>query len=151
MNFNKISRFEKPEESIGFLIWRISTAWRTSLELVLKPLSLTHPQFVMLAVLGWMTRKGDLVSQAAVAQMAGLDPNTASQIMRGLELKKFIKRVPSADLRVKNPLLTQTGKQALSQAMPAIENADEAFFKVLTKDEHKVLLHIFQKLSKDVP
>lgn len=58
-------------------------------------MNLTHPQFVVLATLGWLTRTGDRVTQAAVGKMAGLDPNTTSQILKGLEQKGLIEHDPS--------------------------------------------------------
>ena len=82
MNFNELSIHETPDRSPGFLLWHISTAWRNSIERLLKPMGLTHPQFVVLATLGWLTRNGDRVTQAAIGKMAGLDPNTISQILR---------------------------------------------------------------------
>jgi len=141
------SRYEKPEKSPGFLLWHISTTWRSSIENVLKHFDLTHPQFVVLASLGWLTRDGDRVTQAVIGKMAGLDPNTNSQIMRGLERKGLIKREPSTDGRAKNPLLTAKGGQILSRALPAVENADLQFFNALSKNEMKNLVNLFQKLE----
>jgi DNA-binding MarR family transcriptional regulator len=148
VEFKHISVHEGPEKSPGFLLWHISTSWRSSIEAVLKPLALTHPQFVVLATLGWLTKDGVRVTQAAIGKMAGLDPNTTSQIMRGLEIKKLIKRVPSSDPRAKNPLLTTQGAKSLSLALPAVESADAQFFDALTMQETGVMIQIFQKLSK---
>lgn len=144
VNFKKISIHGTPKRSPGFLLWHISTAWRSSIEAILKPLDLTHPQFVMLASLAWLTRNGELVTQAAVGKMAGLDPNTASQIIKGLEKKKLIQRVQ--DGRVKNPLLTPKGKNVLTKALPAVEEADAHFFKPLPSQEMESLIGIFNKL-----
>ncbi len=135
-----------PEQSPGFLLWHVSTSWRTVIEAALKPLSLTHPQFVVLTTLWWLTKDGARLSQAAIAKMAGLDPNTTSQIIRGLEEKKLIKRVQSSDVRAKNPLLTAKGSQVLARALPAVESADILFFKKLTAQEIEVMVNIFQKL-----
>ncbi|MCB1213039.1 MAG: MarR family transcriptional regulator [Chlamydiia bacterium] len=146
IDFKKISEHAGPEKSPGFLLWRVSTSWRNFIESALKQFELTHPQFVILASLGWLTRKEDLVSQARVGKMAGIDPNTTSQIIRGLEKKKFIYREPSSDGRVKNPLLTQKGKEVLSKALPAVESEDHHFFKRLSKPEVESLLLLFEKL-----
>ncbi|MBM3893340.1 winged helix-turn-helix transcriptional regulator [Candidatus Dependentiae bacterium] len=146
LNFKHISAHEKPEQSPGFLLWHVSTAWRSSIEAVLKLLDLTHPQFVVLATLGWLTRNGDRITQAALCTMTGIDPNTTSQILRGLEAKKLIKRVPSLDPRAKNPMLTAKGSELLIKALPAVEEADGQFFKELTEKESIAMLSIFQKL-----
>lgn len=146
-NFNEISVHETPERSPGFLLWHISTAWRSSIEGVLKSMDLTHPQFVVLATLGWLTRNGDLVTQAAIGKMACLDPNTTSQIIRGLEHKNLIKREQSSDGRAKNPHITPKGHKILAKALPAVESADTQFFDGLTTKEMSSMINIFQKLT----
>ena len=136
-----------PIESLGFLLWRVSLKWRGTIEAALKVHDLTHPQFVMLASLGWLTKEGDMVTQAVVGKMAGFDPNTASQILRGLEAKKLIKRVQKQDERSKNPMLTELGIKRLSDSMSkAVEKIDAVFFKPLTKVESEQLVGLFRKL-----
>ncbi|GAB4229701.1 MAG: MarR family transcriptional regulator [Chlamydiales bacterium] len=147
-NFKKVSVHEGPDRSPGFLLWHVSTSWRSSIEQVLKSFDLTHPQFVILAVLGWLTRKGDRVTQAMIGKMASLDPNTTSQVIRGLEKKGFLKREPSSDGRAKNPILTENGKDVLAKALPAVESADRQFFDLLKEAEMENFLTIFQKLTK---
>lgn len=146
IDFKHISEFQLPGESPGYLLWRVSIAWRNTIEKTLKDFGLTHPQFVVLAALGWLTQGGKKVSQADVGKMAGLDPNTTSQILRGLERKKLIKRVQKVDERSKNPTLTETGIDILSQAMPAVEKADESFFATINPKELVSLNQLFQKL-----
>lgn len=146
INFKKISVHDAPKQSPGFLLWHISTSWRSSLESVLKPLGLTHPQFVVLATLGWLTRKGDLVTQRDVGKLAGLDPNTTSQIIKGLEKNELIKREASSDGRAKNPKLTAKGSKLLAKSLPAVEDADAQFFKILSSKELEAMVNIFQKI-----
>lgn len=146
VNFKEISVHETPERSPGFLLWHVSTTWRTSIEGILKTIGLTHPQFVILATLGWLTRKGERVTQAAIGKMAGLDPNTVSQIIRGLEKQELIMREKSSDGRAKNPILTITGSGILKTALPAVEKKDAEFFHQLNKNEMKSMICIYQKL-----
>lgn len=146
INFKEISVHDTPDRSPGFLLWHVSTAWRGSIELMLKSIGLTHPQFVILATLGWLTRKADRVNQALIGKMAGLDPNTVSQIIRGLEQKELIMREKSSDKRAKNPILTIKGANILKRAMPAVETKDAEFFHNLTAKEIECMIHIFQKL-----
>lgn len=148
IDFKRISVHKGPEASPGFLLWRVSTLWRSSIERTLIKFELTHPQFVILATLGWLTREDNLVSQAKVGRMAGLDPNTTSQIIRGLEKRELVSREPSSDGRVKTPQLTEKGKKVLSKALPAVESEDHCFFKSLSKPETQSLLRIFDKLTK---
>ena len=146
INFKQISVHDSPDRSPGFLLWHVSTAWRSSIELMLKSIGLTHPQFVILATLGWLTRKGDRVTQSLISKMAGLDPNTVSQIIRVLEQKEFITREKSSDGRAKNPILTIKGSDILKRAMPAVETTDAEFFHNLTVEEKECMIGIFQKL-----
>lgn len=147
LNFKKISIHDAPEQSPGFLLWHVSTSWRSAIEHVLKSMGLTHPQFVVLATLGWLTREGDRSTQAAIGKMAGLDPNTISQILRGLEKKGLIKREQSSDARAKNPVLTSKGSEILTKALPAVETEDNQFFCSLTNKEMEQMIQIFQTLN----
>lgn len=79
--------------------------------------------------------------------MAGLDPNTTSQILIGLEQKTLIERIQSTDARAKHPKLTSKGKSILIKALPAVEKQDAEFFNKLTKRELQQLIQLFQKLQ----
>jgi MarR family transcriptional regulator, organic hydroperoxide resistance regulator len=147
-SIEKLTTFSKPEDSPGYLLWHVSLAWRSLIEETLKPLNLTHPQFVVLATTGWLTRNGEHINQINISQASGLDPNTTSQVLRGLELKNFIKRTRSLNERSKNPELTDLGSKVLSKALPAVEKTDSHFFESLTAKEMEWLLKLFQKLSK---
>lgn len=146
IDFEQLSLYSTPEESPGYLLWCVSMQWRRIIENVLKPLGLTHPQFVVLATVGWLTQKKEAISQAEISKSAGLDPNTISQIIRGLEIKKLIKRKRVVDERSKNPVLTDLGSSTLMKALPAVEQADKKFFEVLSSKETKQLLKFFQEL-----
>ena len=149
VDFERVSFYRTPKESPGFLLWHVSTHWRSAIEETLKRLNLTHPQFVILATVSWLTKNKQHVSQVEIGQHAGLDPNTTSQILRGLEAKNFIERVRSIDERSKNPTLTAMGTETLVKALPAVEKADMIFFQSLQKDELSALIVIFQKLVEE--
>jgi DNA-binding MarR family transcriptional regulator len=139
VNFNEISIHPSAEESPGFLLWRVSTLWRRTIEAVLRPLGLTHPQFVILATTGWLTRTGEKASQAEIGRKAALDPNTTSQILRSLQAKGLIERSHTKKERSKHPILTATGAESLAKAMPAVERADAAFFASVNLKKSKML------------
>jgi DNA-binding MarR family transcriptional regulator len=145
-----LSSFRGPEESPGYLLWHISLSWRNAVEAALKPFNLTHPQFVVLATTAWLTREEKKVSQIDISRASGLDPNTTSQVLRGLETKGFVQRVRSMNEKNKNPTLTEVGFSILSRALPAVEKADSNFFTVLDSEELKSLIIIFQKLATHV-
>lgn len=147
-DFKKISIHSGPKQSPGFLLWHVSTSWRSSIEAVLKTFGLTHPQFVVLATTGWLTKNGDFATQVMIGKMAGLDPNTNSQVIKGLEEKEFIERSQSSDGRAKNVCLTSKGSEILNLALPAVEKTDAKFFSVLAEEDFNFLIHAFQKLTE---
>lgn len=142
----KLSLYEVPEESPGYLLWNVSIQWRSKIEETLKNFDLTHPQFVVLATTSWLTRKNEKIAQVDISRSAGLDPNTTSQILRGLEAKKLIKRIRSLNERSKSPMLTALGFEKLTKALPAVEKTDKIFFDLLSDRESKELIKVFQTL-----
>ncbi|MBS0624167.1 MAG: MarR family transcriptional regulator [Verrucomicrobia bacterium] len=142
VNFGKLSQHESAEKSPGFLLWSVSTLWRRKIEEVLKPLGLTHPQFVILATTGWLTRTGQSVTQTEVGRYAALDPNTTSQILRSLEAKGWIQRTHRCDERSKSPCLTEIGTTLLNKALPAVEQADAHFFAPLQNSQDGMLSNL---------
>ena len=67
----------RPDSSPGFLLWRTTLRWQRAVAAALKPLGLTHVQFVLLASVWWLTEQArtpaDLPSQAQVAAHAAVD------------------------------------------------------------------------------
>ena len=128
--WKKITQFEGPEQSPGFLLWQVSTKWRRQIESALKTVGLTHPQFVLLASLGWLTREGCCISQVELARHSGTDSTMTSQVLRTLEQKGYITRTEHAgDARSKFPVVTKSGAALIAQAVPFVEAVDDAFFK----------------------
>jgi hypothetical protein len=79
LHFKKNSVHEGSQQSPDSLLWRIGNSRQSIFKTVLKTFGLKHPQFVVLVKAGRLTRKGDLVSQMAIRQIARLDPETNSQ------------------------------------------------------------------------
>jgi hypothetical protein len=51
----------------GFLLWRATLRWQREVAAALRPLGLTHPQFVVLASTWWLGRHGRPPSQRELA------------------------------------------------------------------------------------
>ena len=146
VSWKKVSQFEGPEESPGFLLWQVSTRWRRQIEAALATLNLTHPQFVLLASVGWLTRDQALVTQVELARHCGTDITMTSQVLRALEKKGWIERVQKeGDERSKFPRLTARGKKLVEQALPLVESVDRQFFASLGRHVH-TCVEILQKL-----
>ena len=130
INWEKVSRFAAPEESVGYLLWQVSHLWQRRVEAAFADLDLTHLQFVLLAGIGWLTRKGDLATQVQLAQFCGIDVMQISQVARKLEVKKLVTRsTHPSDTRAKVLSLTSLGETTLEQAVPIIEQLNAEFFE----------------------
>jgi DNA-binding MarR family transcriptional regulator len=148
IDFKKISLYKTPEDSTGYLLLKVSLEWRSMIEDALKQFNLTHPQFIILAATAWLTQNNEKISQVDISRTAGLDPNTTSQILRGLEAKKLIKRTRSLNERSKSPVLTTIGLDLLTQALPVVEATDQFFFDRLNENEMAQYMYVFKKLMK---
>lgn len=150
ISWNKITHFEGPEQSPGFLLWQVSTKWRREIETALATLNLTHPQFVLLASLGWLTRHHTEISQVQLARHCRTDINMTSQVLRSLEQKGYIERHRrKGDERSKLPRLTEAGAKLVAQAIPLVEKVDDDFFGKLGSKLTKEYIDILQKLAVD--
>ncbi|MBP6870303.1 MarR family transcriptional regulator [Candidatus Babeliales bacterium] len=148
IDFQKISLYKTAEDSPGYLLLKVSLEWRSMIEDALKQFDLTHPQFIILATAAWLTQGHEKISQIDISRTVGLDPNTTSQILRGLEKKKLIKRTRSLNERSKSPILTTIGLDVLTQALPAVEATDQFFFDRLNESEMAQFMYVFKKLMK---
>lgn len=148
--WKKISHFEGPEHSPGFLLWQVSTKWRREIETALATLNLTHPQFVLLSSLGWLTRHHTDVTQVELARHCSTDVNMTSQVLRSLEQKGYIERHKrEGDERSKLPKLTEKGAKLVEQAIPLVEKVDDDFFGKLGLETTNEYIDILMKLAND--
>src|SRR5215207_4012874 len=123
------SRFSSPQESPGFLLWKVTNLWQRRQRAALKSLDLTHVQFVLLAGIAWLSRDDEPVTQAGLAQHAQMDPMMTSQVVRTLERKELVRRVPHPlDSRAKSLNATSQGLELAKRAMILVEQTDEMFF-----------------------
>jgi len=116
--------------SPGFLLWHAALRWQRQVTAVLKPLDLTHVQFVLLAGSWWLGRGGEPPSQRELADHSGTDAMMTSQVVRALEGKGLLHRRPDpADSRVKRLYVTEGGQALARKAIEAVEAADRAYFQ----------------------
>ncbi len=128
--------FEKAEDSSGFLLWQVTTLWQRGIRKTLDEIDLTHPQFVLLASLLWLSGKQEVVMQIDLSDHSQIDPMTTSSVLRTLERKKLLTRAPHpTDTRAKIIVLSKEGLAKTRQAIPLIERFDEEFFNGLKSDQ----------------
>ena len=110
-----------PENAVGFVLWRIAARYQREADRALAPLDLTNLQFVTLALLAWLGRSGESVTQVELAQFGGIHPMQISKTLTILERKSLVaRRRSSSDTRAKELEVTRSGLKTLRQALPAM-------------------------------
>jgi DNA-binding MarR family transcriptional regulator len=114
---------------------QVSNRWQAAQRAALRPLDLTHVQFVLLASLTWLSA-AQPVTQRQLADHAAADPMMTSQVLRTLEANGYVVRAASvSDKRARLVTVTDSGRELANQANAAVEECDAAFFAALGKDE----------------
>jgi DNA-binding MarR family transcriptional regulator len=125
------TRHRSPDESPGFLLWRVTNRWQAAQRAALAPFGLTHVQFVLLASLTWLAADGP-ITQRLLAGHAATDPMMTSQVLRVLERRGLVERhVHPSDARARAVAATASGRALASRAVVAVEACDDAFFAAL--------------------
>ena len=123
---------KEAEDSSGFLLWQVTTLWQRGIKKALDEIDITHPQFVLLASLLWLTGQKKNVTQIDLSQHSQIDPMTTSTVIRTLQKKGLVeRREHETDTRAKVVLLTASGLKMTRKAVKIIENFDTDFFKLL--------------------
>ncbi|NMS89229.1 MarR family transcriptional regulator [Clostridioides difficile] len=126
---------------------RTYNKWHEEIKKQLKILNLTHPQFVVLTTLGYLTQSKSEVTQVMIAKFAGMDVMSTSQIINLLEKHELISRKEhSKDTRAKSVNLTTKGQDIIKKAIPIVEKIDNQFFGTLNNEE-EVFINLLHKLS----
>ena len=109
---------------------RVYNKWHLMIKKELKKINLTHPQFVVLASLAYLSQNDNEVTQIMISKLSEIDVMTVSQILSLLEKRGFVKRKEhSRDTRAKVVILNKKGEEILQTAVPLIEQIDEFFFR----------------------
>lgn len=128
---------------------RVYNKWHSMIKKELKKMNLTHPQFVVLASLAYLSQNDNEITQIMISKLAGIDVMTISQILSLLEKNDFVKRKEhSKDTRAKAVILSKKGEEVLQKAVPLVEQIDEVFFGKLDRDE-KQFKHFLARLNEE--
>jgi DNA-binding MarR family transcriptional regulator len=130
-----------PNESPGFLLWHVTLRWQREITKELRPLDLTHVQFVLLASTWWLNSQDRTPSQVELATFAGTDVKMTSTVIRGLERKGLLeRRVDPTDARTFRIRVTRAGGRLAPRAIEVVEDVDLRFFRgVPTQDVLRLL------------
>lgn len=128
------TEFSAADDSTGFMLWQVTNSWQAAQRAALKPFDLTHVQFVLLASLTWM-RSDQPLMQRDLAEHAGTDPMMTSQVLRALEGKGLVERLPHpSDSRARTLRITDRGVDLTNRANAVVERVDHEFFDALGAD-----------------
>jgi MarR family transcriptional regulator, organic hydroperoxide resistance regulator len=124
------TRYDGPGASPGFALWRVAAIWQREVRAALAEVELTHAQFVLLVSSAWLEAADDVpVTQALVSAHANTDAVMTSEVLRTLERRKLVRRLPHpTDARARQIVLTPAGKKLSRRAVALVEAVDEAFF-----------------------
>ena len=116
-------RIDPPLVARGFALWQAAMRWQRAIDAALRPLGLTHTQYLVLASAARAIREQrDAVAQFAIAESAGLDSATTSILIRRLESRGLLDRdIDGTDGRRWRVLLTQRGRSTLEKATALVE------------------------------
>jgi DNA-binding MarR family transcriptional regulator len=139
----------QPGDSPGFLLWHLTLRWQRDVSAVLRPLALTHVQFVLLATLWWLNTRGEQPSQVELATVSGVDVKMASQVIRALEHKGLIRRETSAtDSRVRQLTVTEAGATLAPRAIDTVEAVDRALLAELSNTAGRNFVAALKQLHR---
>ena len=123
------SSIRGPENSVGFWIWRLSLMYQRQVEATLSSLDLTHLQFLILVLTGWLESSAPPVRQADIVAVSGVQAAQVSLMVKSLKIKKLItQRASEHDTRVRHIALTATGISLLAKATPTMGALQEKLF-----------------------
>jgi MarR family transcriptional regulator, organic hydroperoxide resistance regulator len=122
----------EPSQSIGLQFWSVYSKWQLSVIACLKPLNITHTQFVVLTAILWLEEQHQIVTQASVVAITGIDKMTLSKSLKNLVFQGFVvKSKNESDSRSFILRLSYDGELLTKKALFLIEKLDEEFFGII--------------------
>ncbi|WP_328859006.1 MarR family winged helix-turn-helix transcriptional regulator [Williamsia herbipolensis] len=140
-----------PAESPGLLLWRVTLAWQRAITAALRPLGLTHVQFVLLASTWWLAENEPVPpTQRRIADHAGTDAMMTSQVLRALESRSLVERRPDPiDARARSVRPTAAGERLAREAVAVVEAIDHDFFAPVGSRDAVTLLTRLAPVNAD--
>lgn len=131
MEFNSMFKNDA-DESTGLLFIRTYNKWHGKIKSALSDLGITHPQFIVLCTLNYLSQFEKHITQAKISSVSEIDVMTISQILRTLEKNGLVIRKQSPiDSRANSIEIVQQGLDMISKAIPVVETIDSEFFGTL--------------------
>lgn len=132
------------EESLGWLIKRITGAVVSMADRHMGPLGLTHAQWAPLLHLR-LQGPGPV---ATLATELNIDPGALTRLLDRLEAKELVRRERSSeDRRVVIVTLTEQGQQATAEVPAVLSDIFNQLLAGFTREEWRSLVSMLQRLA----
>jgi DNA-binding MarR family transcriptional regulator len=136
------------EASIGLVFIKAYNVWHTKIKRELRRLDITHPQFVLMTTIAYLSQRDAHISQARAAALANMDEMSVSQIVKTLIKGGYLSRRENPnDTRSYALSLTPKGSEAVKTALPVVEAIDKTFFDQLGAQK-PIFLELLRKLAE---
>ena len=131
------------QTSLGYLLKEASSALRSAMEDVLKPLGMTMTHYSCLELLA--QRPG--LSNSELARGAFVTRQSMNVLLQSLEREGFVTRPTEAPVgKVLPTELTPSGRESLKQASAAVRSVELRMLSGMTEDERAGALRILRSM-----
>ena len=142
----------------GYQLWLASQYRQRSFNQLLKPSAITHAQYMVLSYMVWADKKWKLakLSQNQLAQELSLDAMMISNVLKALETKWYVTRIPADKIVV----VAKNKKKDLTEPQAKEMKEDKDVKPTITgnvlwttsqgKDLIKTLCPVVEKFEKEV-
>jgi len=135
------------ETSLGYLLKQASSALRTAMEEVLRPLGMTVTHYSCLELLA--QRPG--LSNSELARGAFVTRQTMNVLLQALERDGYVTRPAEAPVgKVLPARLTPRGRRSLAKATVAVRAVEVRMLAGLTETEQSDALRILQSMIRSL-
>jgi DNA-binding MarR family transcriptional regulator len=124
------------DDAVGYVLKQAAAALRTAMDVALRPLGLTVPQYACLEVLG--QRPG--LSNADLARSVFVTRQSMAGVLRGLQNRDLVTRATTAPHgRALPTQLTADGRERLRAASTAVRVVEKRMLTLLDPDaQHRL-------------
>jgi len=135
------------ETSLGYLLKEASSALRTAMEAVLRPLGMTVTHYSCLELLA--QRPG--LSNSELARGAFVTRQSMNVLLQSLERDGYVTRPAAAPVGKALPArLTPHGRQSLEKATVAVRSVEVRMLGGMTEDEQSSAFKILQSMIRSL-
>lgn len=124
------SKTEEAIQSTGLLLWQAHNKWQSEFKHKLKPINLTHVQFLLLNGIAELKHRRKAITQIMLSELINADIAMTSTVLADLEKRELVIRLPHpSDKRAKILALSEEGRRIVRQARKFAKDFESEFFR----------------------